>query len=114
MKSEDWNLANARVTVLGIPRKADTVFSGSVRLTKRSRGESSSESSVATSVNLMDVDASHSIPKLPLPSEDEILVQMIERSGASSYSEIVNFCRSAGIPLSRMFRLDLMRKSSPA
>jgi hypothetical protein len=76
MKSEDWNLANARVTVLGIPRKADTVFSGSVRLTKRSRGESSSESSVATSVNLMDVDASHSIPKLPLPSEDEILVQV--------------------------------------
>ena len=38
------------------------------------------------------------------------LPQMIVQSGAKSYSEVVDFSRSAGIPVSRMLRLDLMRQ----
>lgn len=44
-----------------------------------------------------------------LLSPDDILIQMIKQSGAKSYDEIVQFCLSSGIPLSRMLRLDLMR-----
>jgi hypothetical protein len=36
---------------------------------------------------------------------------MINQSGARSYDQVVQFCRSVGIPLSRMLRLDLMRQA---
>lgn len=36
--------------------------------------------------------------------------QMIRQSGAQTYGEVVEFCRSTGIPLSRMLSLDLMRQ----
>lgn len=42
---------------------------------------------------------------------DKILIEMV-RSGDCSYDEIVRFCISSGIPLSRMLRLDLMRKGN--
>lgn len=35
---------------------------------------------------------------------------MIIQSGATTFAQVVEFCQSAGIPLSRMLRLDLMRK----
>jgi hypothetical protein len=41
-------------------------------------------------------------------SPDEILIQMVQ-SGCYSQEEVVNFCISSGVPLSRMLRLDLMR-----
>jgi hypothetical protein len=44
-----------------------------------------------------------------LPSQDQILIDMIQHSGATSYSDIVQFCLSTGIPMSRMLQLDLMR-----
>ena len=44
-------------------------------------------------------------------SPDEILIQMVQ-SGCYTQEEVVNFCISSGIPLSRMLRLDLMRLNS--
>lgn len=44
-------------------------------------------------------------------SPDEILIQMVQ-SGCYSQEDVVNFCISSGIPLSRMLRLDLMRLSN--
>ena len=58
---------------------------------------------------------------------DEILVQMIQQFASSrpeqgalprsdeglSYSQVVEFCRSSGIPLSRMLRLDLFGLCNP-
>jgi hypothetical protein len=58
---------------------------------------------------------------------DQVLVQMIqqfanshaEQGGVSrlgeglSYSQVVEFCRSSGIPLSRMLRLDLLGLCNP-
>jgi hypothetical protein len=44
-------------------------------------------------------------------SPDEILIQMVQ-SGCYSQDDVVNFCMSSGIPLSRMLRLDLMRLSN--
>jgi hypothetical protein len=41
-------------------------------------------------------------------SADDILVQMV-KSGCYSHEQVVEFCISSGIPLSRMLRLDLMR-----
>lgn len=38
------------------------------------------------------------------------IIQMIRQSGATTYAEVVEFCRSTGIPLSRMLSLDLMRQ----
>jgi hypothetical protein len=35
---------------------------------------------------------------------------MIRQSGARTAAEVVDFCRSTGIPLSRMLRLDLLRE----
>mmetsp|Transcript_4216 Transcript_4216/g.5549 ORF Transcript_4216/g.5549 Transcript_4216/m.5549 type:complete len:126 (+) Transcript_4216:194-571(+) len=49
---------------------------------------------------------------ISVPSGDDILTQMIIQSGAKSCSEVVEFCRSSGIPVSRMLRLDLMRQLS--
>jgi hypothetical protein len=47
------------------------------------------------------------IPSAP----DDILIDMIQ-SGQYSHTQVVQFCLSAGIPLSRMLRLDLMRLNS--
>jgi len=58
---------------------------------------------------------------------DEILVQMIQQfansrpdqgglsipGGGLSYAQVVEFCRSSGIPLSRMLRLDLLGLCDP-
>lgn len=44
-------------------------------------------------------------------SADDVLVQMVQ-SGNYSQDQVVEFCRSSGIPLSRMLRLDLMRLGS--
>jgi hypothetical protein len=44
-----------------------------------------------------------------IPSEDETLIEMIRQSKAKSYDEIVNYCLSVHIPISRVLRLDLMR-----
>jgi hypothetical protein len=44
------------------------------------------------------------------PSADDILVQMVQ-CGDYSHDQVVQFCISSGIPLSRMLRLDLMRLS---
>jgi hypothetical protein len=41
-------------------------------------------------------------------SPDDVLIDMIQ-SGQYSRTQVVQFCLSAGIPLSRMLRLDLMR-----
>jgi hypothetical protein len=35
---------------------------------------------------------------------------MIQESGARSYDEVIEFCRSVCCPLGRMLRLDLMRQ----
>jgi hypothetical protein len=64
---------------------------------------------------------------IPTLDPDQVLVQMIqqfanshtEQSGISrsgyglSYSQVVKFCRSSGIPLSRMLRLDLLGLCHP-
>lgn len=44
-----------------------------------------------------------------LPTQDETLVEMILQSNATTYDEILNFCLSVGIPVSRVLQLDLMR-----
>jgi hypothetical protein len=41
-------------------------------------------------------------------SADEILVQMVQ-SACYSQEDVVNFCITTGIPISRMLRLDLIR-----
>jgi hypothetical protein len=43
-----------------------------------------------------------------LPSQDAILIQMIQESGATSCDDVAQFCLSTGIPMSRMLRLDLV------
>jgi hypothetical protein len=48
--------------------------------------------------------AGAAVPSAP----DNILIDMIQ-SGQYSRTQVVQFCLSAGIPLSRMLRLDLMR-----
>lgn len=62
-------------------------------------------------LNSMDVDAStaNSILRTTesLSNPDEILLQMVQ-SGSHTYAEVVEFCINSKIPLSRMFRLDLM------
>jgi hypothetical protein len=64
---------------------------------------------------------------IPTLDPDQVLVQMIqqfanshaEQGGLSrpgeglSYSQVVEFCRSSGIPLSRMLRLDLLGLCNP-
>lgn len=44
----------------------------------------------------------------PILSADDVLTQMV-LSGGCSHDQVVQFCVSSGIPLSRMLRLDLMR-----
>lgn len=53
--------------------------------------------------------------QLPSSDPDQVLMQMIRRSrdpaggsGPLSHQQVVEFCRSSGIPLSRMLRLDLL------
>uniref|UniRef100_A0A7S3P7U3 Uncharacterized protein n=1 Tax=Amphora coffeiformis TaxID=265554 RepID=A0A7S3P7U3_9STRA len=46
----------------------------------------------------------------PIPSPDDVLVHMIQQSGAKTSAEVVEFCLATGIPLSRCFKLDLMRQ----
>jgi hypothetical protein len=48
--------------------------------------------------------ADAAVPSAP----DDVLIDMIQ-SGQYSRTQVVQFCLSAGIPLSRMLRLDLMR-----
>ena len=43
-----------------------------------------------------------------MPSADEILVQMVQ-NGCYTHEQVVDFCISSGIPLSRMLRMDLLR-----
>jgi hypothetical protein len=64
---------------------------------------------------------------IPTLDPDQVLVQMIqqfanshaEQGGISrpdeglSYSQVVEFCRSSGIPVSRMLRLDLLGLCNP-
>lgn len=59
-------------------------------------------------VTMVEIDTSTLVTTL---SPDEILIQMVQ-SGCYSQEEVVNFCISSGIPLSRMLRLDLMRLSN--
>ena len=51
------------------------------------------------------------VAAIATPSPDEILIQMVQ-SGCHSHEDVVKFCISSGIPLSRMLRLDLMRSSN--
>ncbi|KAL7559723.1 hypothetical protein ACA910_003308 [Epithemia clementina (nom. ined.)] len=76
------------------------------RLTPLSESDASSTSSSPIEYDM------HCLPSVKTPSPDEVLTQMIVQSGAKSYSEVVNFCMSTGIPISRMLRLDLMRQLS--
>jgi hypothetical protein len=55
------------------------------------------------------LDYCESTKQVHIPSQDEILIDMIKQSGAKSYDEITKFCLSTGIPMSRLLRLDLMR-----
>lgn len=94
------------------------------RITKRRRREWGDEA--------MPMD--HIGETTPLPSEDEVLIQvsnimeidcelvsltpvvfqMIRQHGVNTHAEVVNFCRSCGIPLSRMFRLNLLGEVQPS
>jgi hypothetical protein len=66
-------------------------------------------------MNYMDVDANpatiSTVRTESLPNPDEILVQMVT-SGSHTRAEVVEFCINSKIPLSRMFRLDLMSQVS--
>lgn len=42
------------------------------------------------------------------PTPDKILTEMIE-SGRYTQDQVIQYCIESGVPLSRMFRLDLMR-----
>ena len=82
-------------------------------LSKRQDGHSEDKQCVMD-VAMDDVDASGKANKnttLTTISPDEILIQMVQ-SGCYSQDDVVNFCISTGIPLSRMLRLDLMRLSN--
>ena len=63
-------------------------------------------------VAMDEVDTASGCTSNPITTmpPDEILTQMVQ-SGCYSQEEVVNFCISSGIPLSRMLRLDLMRLS---
>ncbi|CAB9496077.1 expressed unknown protein [Seminavis robusta] len=43
---------------------------------------------------------------------DEELVYQVMQSGAESYSEVVQFCVSRGISVSRILQMDIMRRLS--
>ncbi|GAX19008.1 hypothetical protein FisN_8Hh229 [Fistulifera solaris] len=85
---------------IGIPRAVSDDEMAEYPAVKRRRDASRN--------NAMEVETP--LSESSLLSQDDVLIEMIQQSGAQSYSEIVNFCVETGIPLSRMFRLDLMRQ----
>ncbi|GKY98666.1 hypothetical protein MPSEU_000822900 [Mayamaea pseudoterrestris] len=54
-------------------------------------------------------DASTGLQLQEIPDKDEVLIQMLVTSGATTYDQVVDFCISCKIPLGRMLKLDLMR-----
>jgi myosin-crossreactive antigen len=64
---------------------------------------------IANGSSTGSMNASH-LPSTSV-SADDILVQMVQ-SGCYSHGQVVDFCIEAGIPISRMLRLDLMRLSN--
>jgi len=65
---------------------------------------------MASTMDAMDVsDDDPNNNARPKQNPDEILVQMVQ-TGNYSYDQVVQFCISSNIPLSRMLRLDLMRQ----
>ncbi|GAX15470.1 hypothetical protein FisN_8Lh229 [Fistulifera solaris] len=89
---------------IGIPRTvSDDEIMTAYPAAKRKRDSDDA------SRNTMEVETFLPVSE-SLLSQDEVLIEMIQQSGAQSYADIVNFCVKTGIPLSRMFRLDLMRQ----
>jgi hypothetical protein len=79
--------------------------------TKRTRQQQQQQESDADAAMDVESSAPAAETRVNFPTEDEVLIDMIRQSGAKSYEEVVEFCISAGIPLSRMLRLDLIRES---
>jgi hypothetical protein len=67
------------------------------------------QSTTTTTTNTIITTTPLPIIKHNLQSQDEILIEMIQNSNAKTYNDIVQFCLSSGIPMSRMLRLDLIR-----
>jgi hypothetical protein len=81
------------------------------RVAKRRRHLQATTTTTASSHNGTQVAPMHSSNtsnRAATPSADDILVGMVQ-AGGYSHQQVVYFCISSGIPLSRMLRLDLMR-----